>query len=152
MKPLMLLLLKLIETCFVDIKFCSKELIIIKSLLNTCQIAHLLSPPMLRVKYLVHNSAQRINLSLILYAFVVGILMYTQVYWKIYNFEVIGYSDFDFGKCNNEKKSASWYIFIFWQWAILWKSHKRLTITFTMIAKYVTCYHAPCHVILLRNL
>ena len=77
--------------------------------------------------------------------------MYT--FRKTDNLEVVGYSDSDFAKCKDEKKSTSWYIFMFSGGPISWRSHKQeLTTTSTMMAEYVAYYHATCHAVLLRNL
>ncbi|GJZ83440.1 putative RNA-directed DNA polymerase [Tanacetum coccineum] len=49
--------------------------------------------------------------------------------------------------------STSGYIFMLSGGPISWRSHKQeLTTTSTMMAKYVACYHAASHAILLRNL
>ncbi|KAK9063217.1 hypothetical protein SSX86_017087 [Deinandra increscens subsp. villosa] len=67
--------------------------------------------------------------------------------------EVIGYTDSDFAKCKDDKKSTSGYIFMLSGGPISWKSHKQqLTTTSTMMAEYVACYNATCHAMLLRNL
>ncbi|KAD6796559.1 hypothetical protein E3N88_07455 [Mikania micrantha] len=54
------------------------------------------------------------------------------------NLEVVGYSDSDFAKCKDDKKSTSGYIFMLAGGPISWKSHKQqLKTTLTMMAEYV---------------
>lgn len=75
------------------------------------------------------------------------------VYKRSDNLEVIGYSDSDFAKCKDDKKSTSGYIFMLSGGPISWSSHKqKLTTTSTMMAEYVAVYNATCHGMLLRNL
>ena len=65
----------------------------------------------------------------------------------------MGYSDSDFAKCKDDKKSTFGYIFMLAGEPISWKSHKQqLTTTSTMMAEYVAVYNATCHGMLLRNL
>lgn len=74
------------------------------------------------------------------------------VYKRSDNLEVIGYSDSDFAKCKDDKKSTSGYIFMLSGGPISWRSHKqKLTTTSTMMAEYVAVYNATCHGMLLRN-
>ncbi|KAD3068850.1 hypothetical protein E3N88_36730 [Mikania micrantha] len=62
------------------------------------------------------------------------------------NLEVVGYSDYDFAKCKDDKKSTSGYIFMLAGGPISWKSHKQqLTTTSTIMAEYVAVYNATCH-------
>ncbi|KAD3640208.1 hypothetical protein E3N88_29431 [Mikania micrantha] len=78
---------------------------------------------------------------------------YKLTYRRSDNLEVIGYSDSDFAKCKDDKKSTSGYIFMLAGGPISWKSHKQqLTTTSTMMAEYVAVYNAICHGMLLRNL
>ncbi|KAL4591583.1 hypothetical protein LXL04_004552 [Taraxacum kok-saghyz] len=75
------------------------------------------------------------------------------VYKRSDNLEVIGYSDSDFAKCKDDKKSTSGYIFMLSGGPISWSSHKqKLTTTSSMMAEYVAIYNATCHGMLLRNL
>ncbi|RVW17199.1 Retrovirus-related Pol polyprotein from transposon TNT 1-94 [Vitis vinifera] len=46
------------------------------------------------------------------------------VYRRVYNLEVVGYSDSDFGGCSDDRKSTSGYIFMLAGGAISWKSVK----------------------------
>ncbi|KAF5788317.1 putative RNA-directed DNA polymerase [Helianthus annuus] len=78
---------------------------------------------------------------------------YKLTYRRTDNLEVVGYSDSDFAKCKDDKKSTSGYIFMLAGGPISWKSHKQqLTTTSTMMAEYVAVYNATCHGMLLRNL
>ncbi|KAK9080260.1 hypothetical protein SSX86_001936 [Deinandra increscens subsp. villosa] len=78
---------------------------------------------------------------------------YKLTYRRTNNLEVIGYSDSDFAKCKDDKKSTSGYIFMLAGGPISWRSHKQqLTTTSTMMAEYVAVYNATCHGMLLRNL
>ncbi|XP_076951026.1 secreted RxLR effector protein 161-like [Bidens hawaiensis] len=65
----------------------------------------------------------------------------------------MGYSDYDFAKCKDDKKSTLGYIFVLAGGPISWRSHKQqLTTTTTMMAEYIAVYNANCHWMLLRNL
>ncbi|KAJ9562492.1 hypothetical protein OSB04_007652 [Centaurea solstitialis] len=105
-----------------------------------------------------NTEVEREQMKLIPYASVVGSLMYAQVctrpdITRSNLLEVVGYSDSDFAKCKDDKKSTSWYIFMLSGGPISWRSRKQeLTTTSTMMAEYVACYHATCHAMLLRNL
>ena len=66
--------------------------------------------------------------------------------------EVVGFSDFDYGGCVDDKKSTFGYIFMMVKGAILWKIvNHTLIISSTMEAEYMACYEATCHAIWLRN-
>ncbi|KAF5763423.1 putative RNA-directed DNA polymerase [Helianthus annuus] len=78
---------------------------------------------------------------------------YKLTYRRSDHLEVVGYSDSDFAKCKDDKKSTSGYIFMLAGGPISWKSHKQqLTTTSTMMAEYIAVYNATCHGMLLRNL
>ncbi|KAM0037011.1 putative RNA-directed DNA polymerase [Helianthus debilis subsp. tardiflorus] len=78
---------------------------------------------------------------------------YKLTYRRSDRLEVVGYSDSDFAKCKDDKKSTSGYIFMLAGGPISWKSHKQqLTTTSTMMAEYIAVYNATCHGMLLRNL
>ena len=69
-------------------------------------------------------------------------------YWRTDTLKVVGFSDFDYAGCLDDKKSTSGYIFMMTEEAISWKSVKQtLTISSTMEEEYVTCYEATCHAI-----
>ena len=66
--------------------------------------------------------------------------------------EVVGFSDFDYAGCVDDKKSISGYIFMMTEGVVSWKSVKyTFTASFTMKTKYVACYKATCHAIWLWN-
>ncbi|KAD6795308.1 hypothetical protein E3N88_06204 [Mikania micrantha] len=72
-----------------------------------------------------------------------GTKEYKLTYRRSDDLEVIGYTDSDFVKCKDDKKSTSGYIFMLSGGPISWKSHKQqLTTTSTMMAEYVVCYNA----------
>ncbi|GKA97570.1 putative RNA-directed DNA polymerase [Tanacetum coccineum] len=82
-----------------------------------------------------------------------GTKEYKLTYTRSDNLEVIGYSDSDFAKCKDTSRSTLGYIFMLSGGPISWKSKKQvLTMTSTMMAKYVSVYNATCHAMLLRNL
>ena len=65
---------------------------------------------------------------------------------------VVGFSDFDYAGCVDDKKSTSGYIFMMVEGVVSWKRAKKtLTASFTMEAEYVACYEATSHAIWLRN-
>ena len=69
-------------------------------------------------------------------------------YRRTNTLEVVGFSNYDFTSCVDDKKSTSGYIFMMAEGVVLWKSVKRtLTISSTMEAEYVVCYEATCHAI-----
>ncbi|KAJ9562866.1 hypothetical protein OSB04_008026 [Centaurea solstitialis] len=75
-----------------------------------------------------------------------GTKEYMLTYRRSNLLEVVGYSDSDFAKCKDDKKSTSGYIFMLSGGPISWRSRKQeLTTTSTMMAEYVACYHATCH-------
>ena len=47
------------------------------------------------------------------------------VYMRVDNLEVVGYLDFDFGGCSDDRKSTLGYIFMLVGGAISWKSVKQ---------------------------
>jgi len=66
--------------------------------------------------------------------------------------QVIGYSDYDFAGCRDDRKSTSGFIFMMTRGAISWKSVKQTLIsTSTMEAEYVACYEATCQAVWLKN-
>ena len=75
------------------------------------------------------------------------------IYKRVDNLEVVGYSNFDFGGCSDDRKSTSGYIFMLVGGAISWKSVKHSLISSsTMYAKFVACYGASFQAVWLRNL
>ena len=66
--------------------------------------------------------------------------------------EVIGYSDSDFARCVDSRKSTFGYLFLLGEGAISWKSAKQSVIaSSTMEAEFVTCYETTIHALWLRN-
>ncbi|KAD2393037.1 hypothetical protein E3N88_40014 [Mikania micrantha] len=105
----------------------------------------------------IHRDRAKGTLGLSQKAYIDRVLTRTKdnklTYRRNNNLEVIGYSDSDFAKCKDDKKSASGYIFKLAGGPISWKSHKQqLTTTSKMMAEYVAVYNATCHGMLLRNL
>ena len=55
--------------------------------------------------------------------------------------EIIGYSDLDFARCQDSKRSTSNYIYLIAKEAISWRSAKQTLIaSSTMAAKFMACY------------
>lgn len=54
-----------------------------------------------------------------------GTTDYKLTYRRSDHLEVVGYSDSDFSKCKDDKKSTSGYIFMLAGGPISWKSHKQ---------------------------
>jgi hypothetical protein len=78
---------------------------------------------------------------------------YKLTYKRSDNLEVIDYSDSDFAKCKDDKKSTSGCNFMPAGEQISWRSHKhQLTTTLTMMTKYDAVYNAICHGMLLKIL
>ena len=72
---------------------------------------------------------------------------------KFDQLQVIGYFDFDFTDCPDDRKSTSDFIFMMAGGAISWKSVKQnFTATSTMEAEYIACYEATCQALWLKNL
>ena len=66
--------------------------------------------------------------------------------------EVIGYTDSDFGGCQDSMKSTSGYIYMLAGGAVSWKSAKQsLVASSTMAAEFVACHEASNHGVWLRN-
>ena len=68
------------------------------------------------------------------------------------NLKVIGYSDSDFARCVDSRKSIFCYLFMLAGRAISWKSSKQtITATSTMEAEFVACFEAIVHGLWLPN-
>ena len=66
--------------------------------------------------------------------------------------EMVGFSDFDYAGCMDDKKFTSGYIFMMTKRVVSWKSVKQTLTTYsTMEAEHVVCYEATFHAIWLRN-
>ncbi|XP_050875702.1 secreted RxLR effector protein 161-like [Lathyrus oleraceus] len=76
---------------------------------------------------------------------------YMLVFRKDDNLEIVGYTDFDFAGCVNDRKSTSCYIKI--GGAISWKSKKQTRVaSSTVQEEFIACYVVVTHVVWLRNL
>ena len=68
------------------------------------------------------------------------------------NLEVIGYSNSDFARCVDRRKSTFGYLFMLAGGAISWKSSKQtITATSTMEAEFVACFETIVHGLWLWN-
>ncbi|XP_040990897.1 secreted RxLR effector protein 161-like [Juglans microcarpa x Juglans regia] len=68
---------------------------------------------------------------------------YMLTFQRSNHLEVVGYSDSDFARCQDDLKSTSGYIFILAGGAISWKSVKQILVaSSTMQAEFVACYGA----------
>ena len=66
--------------------------------------------------------------------------------------KVIGYSDSDFARCVDTRKSTFGYLFLLAEGAISWKSAKQPVIAAsTMEAEFMACFEATIHGLRLRN-
>ena len=73
-------------------------------------------------------------------------------YRKSDHLEVIGYSDSDFARCVDTRKSTFGYTFLLVGGAISWKSAKQSIIAAsTMEVEFVACFEATVQVNWLRN-
>jgi len=74
------------------------------------------------------------------------------IYRRTDDLEVVGYSDSDYARCIDSRKSTFGYIFMLAEGEISWKSAKESIITtFTMKAEFVACFEATVHALWLRN-
>ena len=77
---------------------------------------------------------------------------YMLTYRRSNSLEIIGYSNSDFAGCQDSKRSTLGYIYMLAGGAISWKSAKQILIaSSTMATKFIACYEASNHRILLRN-
>jgi len=67
--------------------------------------------------------------------------------------EIIGYSDSDFARCQDGRRSTSGYIYLLARGVISWKSAKQTLITSSTMATefVVACYEASNYGLWLRN-
>ena len=71
---------------------------------------------------------------------------YMLTYQRSDQLEIIGYTDFDFARCQDSMKSTSSYIYLLAGGAISWKSVKQsLIASLTIAAEFVACYEASNH-------
>ena len=68
------------------------------------------------------------------------------------NLKVIGYSNLDFARCVDSRKSIFGYLFMLARGAISWKSSKQtITAASTMEVEFMACFEAIVHGLWLRN-
>ena len=78
---------------------------------------------------------------------------YMFTYQRSNHLEIVGYSDSDFARCLDSRRSTSGYIFMLAGGTVSWKSVKQTLIaSSTMEAEFMACYEALNHGIWLRNL
>ncbi|KAL6310878.1 hypothetical protein AAG906_018026 [Vitis piasezkii] len=85
-----------------------------------------------------------------------GYLQMTKDYMLMYrqtdNLEVIGYSNLDYAGCIDSQKSTLGYVFMLASGIVSWRSAKQnLIATFTMEAKFVSCFEATSHGVWLKS-
>ncbi|XP_057954096.1 secreted RxLR effector protein 161-like [Malania oleifera] len=77
---------------------------------------------------------------------------YKLMYQRSDHLKVVGYSDFDFSRCVDIRKSTFGYVYLLAVGAISWKSAKQSIITAsTMEAEFVACFEAIIQANWLRN-
>ena len=77
---------------------------------------------------------------------------YMLMYRRTDDLEVVGYSDADFTRCVDSRKSTLAYIFMLAGGAVSWRSVKQtLTATSTMEAEFVSCFEATSHGVWLKS-
>ncbi|XP_057953811.1 secreted RxLR effector protein 161-like [Malania oleifera] len=80
-----------------------------------------------------------------------GIKDYMVTYKQVDNLEVVGYTDSDFAKCQDSKKSTSGYVFMLVGGAISWKSTKKTIVaSSTMEAEFIACFEATSQISFLK--
>ena len=71
---------------------------------------------------------------------------YMLTFKRSYNLEVIGYTDSDFSRCVDSRKSTFGYVYLLAGAAISWKSAKQtIIVASTMEAEFVVCFEATIH-------
>ncbi|XP_065625255.1 secreted RxLR effector protein 161-like [Quercus suber] len=81
-----------------------------------------------------------------------GIKDYMLTFRRFDNLEVIGYSDSDFARGVDSRKSIFGYLFMLTRRAISWKSSKQtITATSTMETEFMVCFEATVHGLWLWN-
>ena len=77
---------------------------------------------------------------------------FMHMYHRSNSLEIIGYSDFDFSRCLDNKRSTSSYVFMLAGGVISWKSAKQTLIaSSTITTEFIACYEASNHGLWLRN-
>ena len=73
-------------------------------------------------------------------------------YRRSSHLEIVGYSDSDFARCLDSRRSTLGYIFMLAGGVVSWKSVKQTLIaSSTMEVEFIACYEASNHGIWLRN-
>ena len=73
-------------------------------------------------------------------------------YRRTSNLEVVGYSDSDYARCKDTRKSTFGYLFLLADGAISWKNGKQSVIaTSTIEAEFIACFEATVQSLWLRN-
>ncbi|XP_057972815.1 uncharacterized protein LOC131160965 [Malania oleifera] len=81
-----------------------------------------------------------------------GTKHYMLTYRRTYQLKVVGYSDSDFARCVDSRKSTYGYLFLLVGGAISWKSVKQTIIAAsTMEAEFVACFEATIQALWLQN-
>ena len=95
----------------------------------------------------MHLSAAKIIL-----CYIKGTISEGMLYTSSKNFKLIGYSDSDWGRDLDERKSTTGFVFFLGDISFTWSSKKQSIVTLSSYeAKYVTVNSAVCHFLWLRN-
>ncbi|RVW88542.1 Retrovirus-related Pol polyprotein from transposon TNT 1-94 [Vitis vinifera] len=111
------------------------------------------------------NELEKKDMERFPYASAIGSLMYAQVCTRsdiayivgmlgryLSNPEIVGYSDSNFARCLDSRRSTLGYIFMLAGGAVSWKSVKQTLIASSIMeAEFIACYEASNHGIWLRN-
>jgi len=93
------------------------------------------------------NAAKRIL------RYIKGIINEGMFYTSSKTFNLVGYSDSDWGRDLDERKSKTGFFFFMGDTSFTWSSKKQLIITLSSYkAEYVVANSAVCHLIWLRNM
>ena len=77
---------------------------------------------------------------------------YMCTYRKLDQLEIVGYTNSDFVRSQDNMKSTFGYIYLLDRGVVSWKSAKQSLITFSTIApEFIACYETSIHEIWLRN-
>ena len=75
-----------------------------------------------------------------------------RIYQRSNQLEVVGYTDFDFARCQDSIKSIFSYIYQLIGSVVSWKSAKQSLIASSMmVVEFISCYEASNHRIWLQN-
>ena len=71
---------------------------------------------------------------------------YMLTFKRSYNLEMIGYTDSDFSRCVDSRKSTFGYVYLLAGAAISWKNVKQtIIVASTMETEFVACFEATIH-------